>query len=323
MAKSTYLFGKFSYNLRAVMSAMKVSINNGEFASNERLYLCPLSLKVFSHLTLDLKAIDCLTREHVPPKSSGGKVRCLTAKDVNNNATSLDIKLDERIKFVDASRHGFPLMVKAKVDHALNYKLIMDLNTAKPIMKFIGHMDNPVAQNLIKEIRSGDTFNFSFKLPPEIISPLTKISYLKNAYLLAFSDIGYEFIFGLAKLQHPYINRLRCTIINKDVNENLNFVQEVDYLDDMEGLSIMRLENNLTALAVCYFLPLKSGNKLKVMVIFPNPYDINFEFKNHIKPDTEFRFHFLNINHLVPKVGVEPSPENISYWDLWHQEFTE
>lgn len=321
MAKSTYLFEKFSHNLGAVLAAMKVTINDGEFAHHERLYLCPLSLKVFSQLTLDHNAEDSLTREHVPPKNSYGQIRCLTAKDVNNNATSLDIKLEDRAKFVDASRYGFPLMVKAKVDNALNYKLIMDLNNEKPIMKFIGHMENPVAQNLVKEMSSGGTFKVNFKVPSDKASPLTKISYLKNAYLLAFSDIGYEFIFGLTKLQHPYINKLRCTIIDKDVNEDLSFVQEVDFPDNMEGLSIMRLENNLTALAVCYSLPLKSDNKLKVRVIFPNPNDINFEFKNHLKPGS--LFHYYNITHLIPKVGVEPSPENIRYWDLWHQDFIE
>jgi hypothetical protein len=56
-----------------------------------------------------------------------------------------------------------------------------------------------------------------------------------------------------------------------------------------------------------------------VRVIFPNPYDINFEFKNHLKPGSQF--HYYNINHFIPKVGVEPSPEIIRYWDLWHQEF--
>ena len=319
MAKSTYLFEKFSDNLGTVLSSMKVNLNSGDFAPHERLYLCPLSLKVFSHLTIDHKAIDCLSREHVPPKNSGGQIRCLTAKDLNNNAALLDLKLEERTKYVDASRNRAPLIVKAKVENALYYKLIMDLNTEKPNIKFIGHKDNPKAVNLVEKLKSGETFNVDIKLPSEKASPLTKISYLKNAYLLAFSDIGYEIIFGLAKFHHPFINRLRCTIINKDVNEDLSNVQEVDYPDNMEGLSIMRLDNNLTALAVCYALPLKSGNKLKIRVIFPNPYDIDFEFKNHLKADKAF--HYYNINHIISKVGNEPSPDKISYWKLWHLDY--
>ena len=189
----------------------------------------------------------------------------------------------------------------------------MDISTDKPKLVFTGNLNNPKAETIIEKIKTQKEFKVKTRIPNTTISVKTKISILKNAYLIAFSKLGYEFIFGLSKLVHPVIYKIRECIITKDENFDLWFVKLLDYPDDLEGLSFIVTPEKRIALSVCF----KIREAVKVQVLFPCPVDEDFEAKS-IFPDKKF-YKYYTMNHLLPLVGKANEGTNQSYWNLYFE----
>ena len=127
MQKSTSLFDSFSSNLEKVLFRLNVKLNIDKFDESDRLYLCPVSLKVYSHKSLSEDSLDKLTVEHVPPKCVGGKGICLTAKDFNNKASDLDFALKQLVDIHGFYNLGLPLNTTANIDDLQRFYLRMDI----------------------------------------------------------------------------------------------------------------------------------------------------------------------------------------------------
>jgi len=108
-------------------------------------------------------------------------------------------------------------------------------------------------------------------------------------------------------------------IITNDTSDDLSFIREFNYPEKMEGLAIIELPDCKLALSVCYSLPLKSGNLLKIMIVFPNPSDENFEFRDYY--ENKGGFDYYPIKNILPSFGKNIDQDKISYWNLWHQYF--
>jgi hypothetical protein len=309
--KSTNLFDSFSSNLEKVLFRLNGKLNIDEFDENDRLYLCPISMKVYSDTSLTEDSDDKLTVEHVPPKCLGGKGICLTAKDFNNKATDLDYSLKEWVDIHGFYNLGQPFNTTATIDDLQRFRLNLNFSNDKPKLTFIGNFKNPKADTIIEKIKNQKEFKVKAKIPNNTISNKTKISILKNAYLIAFSNLGYEFIFGFSKLVHPIIYQIRECILYKNEDFNLWFVQEYDYPDNMEGLSFIITETNSIALSVCFRL----RSTLKLQVFLPNP-EANVFNQNDVFLENR-NYKYYTLNHVLPIVKNPQEEDNLSYWDLY------
>lgn len=312
-AKSTRLFDTFSENLAWVLSRVKVQLNIEEFDKSERLYACPLSLLVFSHKSIRVESDDMLTLEHVPPKSLRGKGICLTAKNYNNTASELDVLLNSRVHVFNAYENNAPLETQAKINGFLNVKMEWSERNGKPHFKFSGNLNYPAVKELISDIKSGKEFKVETAIPKNYLSSKTKVSIPKNAYLLAFSKIGYELIFGMKRRVHPFYDKIRQVIHEKDDSFDLWFVQENNYPEQMEGICFIITETKRIALSICFQI----NSTLKVQVFLPCPEDDDL-IEQDIFPNNK-NYRYYSINQFLPIVGREKELDKESYWNLFRE----
>jgi len=151
-------------------------------------YICPLCLNEFTQLR-------ALSREHVPPKSIGGKVICLTCHDCNSTTGhQIDTHMHkERLyhSFMEKNgqtrkailiKDGNQLNVEVRNDEqGINIKILGECNDPQVVNKL---QLNVILTGTDIQLRDRVSFN---KMNADI-------GYLKSAYLAAFAKLGYVYI---------------------------------------------------------------------------------------------------------------------------------
>jgi len=169
----------------------------GKIASRQMLgYVCPICLRSFK----DLRE---LTEEHVPPKSIGGKVLCLTCRECNCTAGySVDTQLQrERLSQGFLGKDGQIRRAKLIV-HDLEINVHVKRDEKGNEIKILGSDNNPKdIEKLPEKIQSNKGFNLRDTV--SYSRRTADIGYLKTAYLAAFAKFGYSYILRLA------LNRVR------------------------------------------------------------------------------------------------------------------
>lgn len=307
------LFNKYSSNLGHICSAIGFQIDAALVATNEEKYLCPLSDLVFARVHLEkYKNHDLeLTIEHVPQKSLGGKGICLTVKKSNNGSTKLDSSLLERYNFEDELSKG-RYMFHGLIKHKFKSKVYFNKFNNR-IEFHWKNLSNYIADSLLDFKKSG---RITAKLSQiNDNSKTVKLACLKNAFLLAFSTLGYGFIFGSKYIEHPIICKIREQL--RKPNENildLDFVfPTVNMNDELLGIFLCRTEK-FSWLHVCYEIG-KSDYKKRIAVLFPLASHDNFDFLTELNSNSEKTFSAFKIEN----VDLTTEAGSLYYWDICDQ----
>lgn len=171
------------------------------------LYRCPICCDDFDERAIFKGAPDtyCLTLEHAPPESIGGKVVALTCKKCNNDLGSrLDSQVAAReqfFRFVDPNRPDpkpFPGTLtlsqdpEVKTNIRISGKLGSGINVSAG--KRHNHPENlSEARNSLEGISlSGGRFHGSLGLPA-YDEKCADLGFLKSAFLCLFAKFGYTF----------------------------------------------------------------------------------------------------------------------------------
>jgi hypothetical protein len=158
-------------------------------------YICPICLSEFS-------AQSDLTFEHAPPKALGGKPIILTCISCNNVASAkggVDIHAANAEKTIDfISWEGSQF-----------YKAILEIGSLKSNVRINSHggiliyglPENNSPENqqglcdILSEAPASGGLSLSVRFPQEKFSiGKTRVSWLRSAYLVAFTTLGYRYI---------------------------------------------------------------------------------------------------------------------------------
>ena len=158
-------------------------------------YVCPICLNYF-------EGLDNLTEEHVPPKSIGGEVLCLTCRECNCGAGhGVDAhvdreKLGRSFLAADGQVRRAKIVVqgiRANVDVRRDEKGIQ--------IQVLGGENDPKAVGALQPVlRDGIQSGSSFQLRDTVSFSRKEadIGYLSSAYLAAFAKLGYTYILRAA-----------------------------------------------------------------------------------------------------------------------------
>jgi hypothetical protein len=311
MAEIITLFDKYSKNYNFLISHISEfrKISN-KCINGEEFYVCPLSRRIYAKSLLFKKNGKELTKEHVPPKSLGGKEVCLTAKDYNNKSTSIDICVKERTDRIVANKLGKPQIYKGRIDG--KYKLDVWIDKEKPNIYFKQMTNNPKLEEFAKETftKNAGKFELTLQLKGETVNTCVKKGYLKILYLLSFSTFGYAFLYNTKGIANPIIKIISDTINSKDHDIKLPYVFEFDYDDELDGFNFVLNKNGEVALFIC----VRIGGFNKVMGIFPGPNETNQDFYlNFINNDD---YYIMKMN---PDNNLDLSIMHgaLYYWGIW------
>ena len=263
--KSRRIFDKFSDNLKSIKKKHGIVMYNAEDGENYPPgYLCPIT---FDHF--DDPYDNEISEEHVPQKSIGGKVICLTQKTWNVEFSQLDAYVAERSKELVYNKETGKSRALAYVNNQLKCELTIDLNDDKPNLLFRGggfKESNPVFIKLMESHENKEEFKVTMK-PKGTLSRNTRLGYLKNAYLIAFATYGYSLIFGKKgsielfrtirqQLREPYNNILG----------DIPFVYEVKDESNLDGIYFTKIKDIET---ISVFFRLSTDSISRVGVTFP------------------------------------------------------
>lgn len=153
-------------------------------------YVCPICLRSF-------EGLDGLTEEHVPPKSIGGNVLCLTCRQCNSGAGhAVDAHVNrEKLSRSFSSTDGRVRRAKIVVECIqVNIELARNENGAH--MQVLGAQNDPRAvealQSALRRIQSGSSFHVRDTV--SYSRRRADVAYLRSAYLGAFAKLGYTYI---------------------------------------------------------------------------------------------------------------------------------
>lgn len=278
------IFEKFSANLEHLFQNWQ---NTEIILPDGGGYVCPIGFTMHSKEGLLDSFNDQLTIEHIPPDSLGGKPICLVRKDINS-------KSGHTIDKVLLNQKKSELFLKGQA--AVKGKLIFNLPQFKYISTDIKVLKeksttisfNPGKKNMerliSKVFEKGEweelIMKLKFTLPKK--NHEIRVAFLKYAYLLAFSKVGYALMFGPSKLINPHFDKVRQQIMNMDDNI-IPFVPIFkNEGPEIEGLGIVTEPVEIKSLFVRFPLAL-NGNTDFYTVFLPAPDDTGFTSYKYIE----------------------------------------
>ncbi len=264
--KKIALFNKFSTNLVHVQNHLRFKFQ--EKFHNQSIYVCPLSFKIFTREGLDNSFDDQLTAEHAPPESLNGKTVALTTKLLNNESGhSQDIKLLNYIKTKEFAEGCSPIETKFKINNDFSLKGSI---AKKEHLEFVITTKNfhEGAKRFMELFDSQKLFNVNFSLPNLRGCELT---FLRTAYILAFSQLGYSYLFGGSHYINPNSEIIRKQLFypDKKIIPFIPIIKE-DFPDEFLGTNIISYPNELKSLLVIFDLKVDKKNH-RYGVILPGP----------------------------------------------------
>jgi hypothetical protein len=187
----------------------------------DRFYVCPVCLKAFSEEALTARV---LTREHVPPRSVGGKRMVLTCEECNSKAGhSADSDLRREADIYDFATGNLPetkLALKTKSGHV---PVRMSVAPSGIQMFGVPNATHPATHLAVmadfEDASKPDGWQ-DFKFSVEFRAFSAKraaASWLRAAYLAFFSALGYRFVF------RPELDVVRHRIKHPDHPEPATF----------------------------------------------------------------------------------------------------
>ena len=186
---------------------------------------CPICMTPFTRDAVE-SGID-VTLEHVPPKTVGGSVRCLTCTDCNQSAgRSLDQAAAMRNKAIEDRLAGRGIKVQVDVcgtKHTTYFspdgikKINIDTQFARnPNVKRFLHKMSGQKVLFLAEMTRGSVWDVNKGISLSIKQPPTNriaVSWLRSAYLLVFSLLG---LAGYRYAESESIRPIREQIRNPD-----------------------------------------------------------------------------------------------------------
>lgn len=176
------------------------------FGVDGKFYRCPICQEDYDERAIKNDASNdyCLTLEHAPPDSIGGKVVALTCKNCNNDLGSrLDSQIAAReqfFRFIDPNRPA-PKPFAGKITLSEDPKITTNVQISGKIGGGIniraGNNNKPsnlveTNENLKRIHLSGGAFHGTLGLPA-YSKHLAKLAFLKNAFLCLFGKFGYTY----------------------------------------------------------------------------------------------------------------------------------
>lgn len=174
----------------------KFVLNYKDITGIVDIYACPICLNEFPVIKGEMPV--GLTKEHVPPHSLGGGVKCYTCATCNNtfgaNADSNLLKgiqlnektffsslKDQKVRLFSQTGEMFQGQVSTNDDGTFTIYHSKKNNHPIKLEKFI------------KTVDEGSVLNFT-PIIPKVDLHLLNVGLLKSAYLFAFEKLGYEIV---------------------------------------------------------------------------------------------------------------------------------
>lgn len=307
------LFDMYSENLKYFIN---VKINS-KYAD---AYLCPLSMIIYLRQDLFCSTENGLTVEHVPPRSLGGKAVCLINKKMNSTTGhTIDKELLKSFKYrqfrknkgFHSANGKFPMMFpgffrsRMKIhEKSLDGKRRIEF---KPGNKNYQRLKNNLSQsNTLPEM----TVNFK---DPEVDHKKVNSAYLKIAYLMAFSKLGYALIFNEDGSINETYEKIREQILNPDreIVPKMPIYSTENKFED--GVYIISSPKRLRSIMVAFTLSRGEYSEF-YSTMLPLPHDSNFETLYHHQfymrnPEPLPEIHFTK----VPDLEADQNRKN-AYW---------
>jgi hypothetical protein len=267
--KSRRIFDRFSKNLKNVREKHGIVIYNHENGQNyPQGYLCPVTLDFFED-----PYHEQLSEEHVPQKSIGGKVICLTRKNWNLGFNEIDNHVAERAKELSYFKQSGKSRALAYVNGKFKSEMTVELSSENPKLSFIGggfKESNPEFMKLMTSHENKEEFKVRMK-PKGTLTRNTRLGYLKNAYLIAFATFGYSLIFGnKGSIELFRTIRQQLREPTEKIFGDLPFVYEVKNESDLEGVYLTKVKGVET---ISVFFQLATDDISRAGVTFP-PLDL-------------------------------------------------
>ena len=276
MPKSKSLFYKYARNLEIVLKQMDIHLGKEGRILQAPYYLCPLSQDIFPEQCINSLL---LTREHVPPRSLGGQILCLTSKSANNNADDdvLKKRHEEIILYQTQSKttaygylhtHDAPTKGKKVKIHTYreDEKFILEYIVSPELITYLKNIAHPFSPGVKSTLNySMLDINHSMDL---------RAAYIKNAYLKAFAHFGYSLVIGEFIESHTMnflngsMNRVRIALTdyNSEILSDI-YIMECNNNWPSDNISIATSSdgcNHYLAVPIC----LKIEYRQKAIVFF-------------------------------------------------------
>lgn len=286
------LFDTYSQNLKMVIEQGKLPINH-PFP----LYICPLCKGIFPReAILSQDGQSLLTVEHIPPKAVGAKKISLTCKACNNNHGSrLDSHFHLKLqggKFLSMTPGG-KMPAEFKVNNKISTRGHIEINESGNIeMFFDGKRTNPMYEKELVEFVTSGTKQQSIVLSFTTHNRrLAKLSILRSAYLWAFCELGYAFIFTKGA------DRIRQLIQNHEGKNDIPMVMEYGISDSLLGINRIVFPEAIRGYLIG--LRISEGNfSQNIGVFLPGAYSNDahfFDFFRTINKEKKFTFQYDQI----------------------------
>ncbi|MFE9486540.1 HNH endonuclease [Streptomyces sp. NPDC006641] len=171
--------------------------------TDDLYYLCPCCLYVFPFESV---AAQILTIEHVPPKALGGKEMLLTCKRCNNDAgRDFDSHAQKRSEFHKMlAGEGTKRPMRATIEVGGIQIKGEAQNTGNGwFLQGVPKQNHPdILDAHVSELRAatdgGETAELKFKINERFSPRHADISWVRSAYLAAFSALGWSYIYRSA-----------------------------------------------------------------------------------------------------------------------------
>ena len=258
-------------------------------------YLCPVTFDFY-----DKPTYDDLSREHAPQQSIGGDVVCLTSTSWNSGFGKLDNLVTQRAKALLEIKEGrYP--ARAFIDEGFKSRAVLVLDPTGLKISLAGGaftLANPNFVRLIDKMKQKGSGSLKL-LPLGQPTRLTRISYLKNAYLLAFATFGYHLLFcskGIIAFYHHVRRQLRAP--EEMIFDRCQFAFEIEYGVLKEGIYHV-VQDQVKTIAVVFKLSEAEINL--VAVVFPPLHFSLGEINNwQVTEKTMYCNKILNSGSFVP-----------------------
>lgn len=169
-------------------------------------------------------------------------------------------------------------------------------------------------EKTVRDFKQGGQTNLQISFSND--KKLHQVAYLKSAYLLAFSKVGYSLIFDLSKNR---INQSYQLIREQISNPIENIVPQIivsnsNSLSNFIGVSIIYEPKEIRSLLVVYKLTL-NGNSYTISTVLPGPDSYGFKalekMKDYQEKDIEMSL------QLIPKLDITTSTGWSYYYNTW------
>lgn len=312
------LFDRFSKNLYLTKQYMKKRFPVIAFEPDlDEGYVCPICFGLFSVEALSDYYANPLQLEDVPPRKLGGKPLLLTCKSCNNTAGS---KLESPLKlklhndeFADAQPDS-GIDVRLRTEDSIDLAATM-YHSGKKDFKLVLHPDQKRSHpEHVKKWRdilaTGNipTFNLEIR---EIYQPLLpEVALLRIGLLLAFSMLGYEFLFLTdLKLIRQQIEEPTTKLLTA-----LGTISNLNISDMALGVNVVFEPREMQSLLVVFDLA-TSNRKTRHGVILPGPIEPALDLYSWLA-NKKMQSLAIKANP-VPPLDYLENPE-LDYLSIWN-----